>query len=335
MAETIQAHPDLATPTIMMLSANELDDDIARCRQLGINNFVHKPVEQSELLDAIASALGIAGLKRVAKVPNSISAHLQSRVLHVLVAEDNFVNQRLLSDILQERGHTFMLATNGLETVALFERHHFDVILMDGQMPEMDGYQATREIRQREQGSDRHVRIIAVTANAMKEDRAVCIAAGMDDYITKPIDADQLIATIESQSEKEPAYASAFDDQPQAVPTSGAVVFNRKGALKRVRGKVALLKELLTVLVQDLPQTLAEIDTAIANNDAEQLERTAHRMHGAVSTICADAVTEVVTRIEYLGRAKTLAAAPLAAEHLHLQVADLLSEMHLFLEEPA
>ena len=335
VAETLKAHFDLAPTTIMMLSASDLDEDIARCRQLGINNFVHKPVQQSALLDAIATATGIANPKRVIDAPHSPPLQPQSRVLHVLVAEDNGVNQRLLSDILEDRGHTFMVANNGLETVALCERHHFDVILMDGQMPEMDGYQATREIRQREQGTDRHVRIIAVTANAMKEDRAVCIAAGMDDYITKPIDADDLIARIEWQSENERSSVTAIDNQPQAVPASSAVVFNRQGALKRVRGKVSLLKELLTVLVQDLPNTLAEIDSAIANNNAEQLERAAHRMLGAVSTICADAVTEVVTRIEHLGRAKTLASAPQAAEHLHLKVADLMSEMHIFLEEPA
>ena len=335
VAETLKVDSDLVPVTIMMLSANESDEDIARCRQLGINNFIHKPIEPSDLLDAIATATGIINPKPVIAVQDTAAAQPQSRVLHVLVAEDNSVNQRLLSDILGERGHLFMIANNGLEAVALFERNQFDVILMDGQMPEMDGYQATREIRQREQGTDRHIRIIAVTANAMKEDRAVCLAAGMDDYITKPIDADDLIAKLERHSEKERSKVAAIEDQPQASPVSNSRVFNRQGALKRVRGKVALLKELLTVLLQDLPHTLAEIDTAIANNDAEQLERAAHRMHGAVSTICADAVTEVVTRIEYLGRAKKLAGAPQAVEHLHLHVADLMSEMHIFLEEAA
>lgn len=334
LAETIKANPALDGATIMMLSASDLDDDIARCRHIGIEHFLHKPVKQSELFDAIATATGSAAIDR----PSTSDKHsgaLQSntRVLHVLIAEDNLINQRLASDILLERGHTFMIANNGIEALALYDQHAFDVILMDGQMPEMDGYQAAREIRRREQGSDRHIRIIAVTAHAMKEDRALCLAAGMDDYVTKPIDADHLIARIEWQDEREPSPLAV--SIPAALPPSSAVIFDRPGALKRVRGKVALLKELIAVLLQDLPHTLAEIDTAAANGDANQLERTAHRLRGAASTICADAVTEAARQIERLGRAQMLAEAPGAVNNLHLQVANLMTEMHSYLGEPA
>ena len=339
IAEAIKNTTDVATVTIMMLPASELDDDTERCRRVGVDHFIHKPIVQAELLATIAAASGLVALKSGTTLPESKIVQVQSRKLHVLVAEDNFVNQRLLSDILHERGHTFVVASNGLEAVALAERDDFDVILMDGQMPEMDGYQAARQIRQHERGTNRHVRIIAVTAHAMKEDRALCLAAGMDDYVTKPIDADHLLARLESHHASDKPPAVTIENPPAQLSTNtfaaDAVVFDRQGALKRVRGRVPLLKELLTVLLQDLPHTMAEIDTAIANHDAEQLERTAHRMRGAVSTICADAVTEIVTQIELMGRSRALATAPQAAEHLHLHVADLLTEMHLFLEEPA
>lgn len=338
LAVAIKADPSFKSVIIMMLSTNDLDEDIARCEQIGIEHFMYKPVKQSELFDAIATATGSAAIARHTKP--SIQTHLippHSRALNVLIAEDNVVNQRLVSDILQERGHTFMIANNGLEALLLHEQYTFDVILMDGQMPEMDGYQATREIRRQEQRTGRHTRIIAVTAHAMKEDRALCLSTGMDDYVTKPIDADHLIARLEWQS----AFESTVDAvHPIRVtdsiePLAQALAFDIEGALKRVRGKVPLLKELLSVLLQDLPHALVEIDTAVSNDDADQLERTAHRLRGAVSTICAEAVSEAAMQIEKLGRSRALSDAPIAVDNLHRHVAALVTEMHTYLGEPA
>ncbi len=338
LAAAIKADPALDSTIIMMLSTNDLDEDVARCEQIGIEHFMYKPVKQSELFDAIATATGSAAIGHLAKI-NKQTHPVQplSRVLNVLIAEDNFVNQRLASDILQERGHTFMIANNGLEALQLHEQYVFDVILMDGQMPEMDGYQATREIRRREQGTGQHIRIIALTAHAMKEDRALCIATGMDDYVTKPIDADYLIARLEGQSEQEISAngSEVITIAPPIEQSMRSVVFDLEGALKRVRGKVPLLKELLSVLLQDLPHALIEIDTAVSNDDADQLERTAHRLRGAVSTICAEAVTEAAMQIETLGRSKALAEVPSAVDNLHRHVADLVTQIQTYLGEPA
>lgn len=338
LATAIKANPALDSPIIMMLSTSDLDDDIARCEQIGIDHFLYKPVKQSELFDAIATATGSASIERTTKNDKQANRlQLRSRVLNVLIAEDNFVNQRLVSDILQERGHTFMIANNGLETLLLNDQYAFDVILMDGQMPEMDGYQATREIRRREQGTGRHIRIIAVTAHAMKNDRALCIAAGMDDYVSKPIDADHLIARLEWQNEQETTAQAAHSVSTASSldHASQTAVFDLEGALKRVRGKEPLLRELLSMLLQDLPQALAEIDAAVSNDDADQLERTAHRLRGAVSTICAEAVTEAARQIELLARSKALAEASPAIDNLHRHVADLVTTMHTYLGEPA
>ena len=337
LAESIKANSPSDVAIIMMVSANDMDNDIERYRQVGIQYFLYKPIKQSELFDAIATATGAATSHGTRRTSSEIAVLSRpARVLHVLIAEDNFVNQRLVGDILEERGHTFMIANNGLETLLLLDQHEFDVILMDGQMPEMDGYQAAREIRRREQGTDRHIRIIAVTAHAMKEDKALCLAAGMDDYVTKPIDADHLVERIEWQNDAQrAAFAPELAMQTMSEPVARAAIFDLEGALKRVRGKVPLLKELLAVLLQDLPKALEEINTAVANNDAEQLERTAHRLRGAVSTICAEAVTHAVMEIESLGRAKALAAVPTAVDNLHLHVAELVTEMHTYLGEPA
>ena len=338
LAAAVKADPAFGCTIIMMLSINDLDDDIARCEQIGIEHFLYKPVKQSELFDAIVTATGSAAFecrtktrKKTARVASCV------RVLNVLIAEDNYVNQRLVTDILQERGHTLMIANNGLEALLLYEQHAFDVILMDGQMPEMDGYQTTREIRRREHGTDRHVRIIALTAHAMKEDRALCIATGMDDYVTKPIDADYLIARLEWHATQQTCVdtSDTVRAKSSAEQTAPAVVFDLDGALKRVRGKVPLLKELLCVLLHDLPHALVEIDTAVSNDDADQLERTAHRLRGAVSTICADAVTAAALQIETLGPSKALADVPPAVDNLHRHVADLVTEMHTYLGETA
>ncbi|PWF43416.1 histidine kinase, partial [Massilia glaciei] len=139
----------------------------------------------------------------------------------MLVAEDHPVNQALVGAILDACGHSYRFAANGVEALALFERERFDLILMDGQMPELDGYQASAEIRRREAGSGGHVHIIAVTAHAMKNDREQCLAAGMDDYLTKPIVAEELVALLRA-CPPGVAAAAAGAESAEAAEAAGA-----------------------------------------------------------------------------------------------------------------
>ena len=327
--EALHANTALSTATVMMLSSGDLEGELTRCAVLGARHMLHKPIKQSELFDAIVNATGVAAINDTeTRTGSALQSIKTSHPLHVLIAEDNPVNQRLVMDILQERGHTYSLAVNGIDVLYLLDLHKFDVILMDGQMPEMDGYQTTQEIRRREQSSGRHIRIVAVTAHAMKQDRERCLAVGMDDYISKPIDADKLIASLEQ------VPTDAVLTLPLALKTSPSqpVVFDLQAALKRVRGKDDLLKELITVLLQDMPHALADIDTAVTNRDAQLLERTAHRLRGASSTVCAEAVACAVGQLEELSRAAAFDVIPQVVLGLHRQAAELLLVMKNYLE---
>jgi two-component system sensor histidine kinase/response regulator len=198
LAGRIKARPEFATTMIMMLSSVGHLGDGARCRELGISSYLTKPVRQSLLLEAMLSVLATNGhaVDRPVVTRHTISE--SQRTLRILVAEDNAVNRRLVEALLGKRGHTIVSATNGREAVAAAARESFDIVLMDVQMPEMDGYEAVAAIRKMEAVAGTHVPIIALTAHAMKGDREACLAAGMDEYLSKPINADALFALIES-----------------------------------------------------------------------------------------------------------------------------------------
>ena len=200
VAERIQRDPELAGTAVMMLSSADLRGDAERCRALGIAAYLRKPVKESELLDAILAVLGVAPVTRAE--PSSPAADAlppPSRRLRILLAEDTPVNQRLAVTLLEERGHTVVVANDGREALDILERESFDLVLMDVQMPRMDGFEATAAIRAREAGTGRHIPIIAMTAHAMKGDRERCLAAGMDGYISKPIRAEQFLAVVEGR----------------------------------------------------------------------------------------------------------------------------------------
>jgi two-component system, sensor histidine kinase and response regulator len=197
LAERIKQNPKLAHATIMMLTSAGQRGDAARCRELGIAVYLIKPIRQTELLEAILAALGKPlGGKR----PAVITRHTlweNRRKLQILLAEDNVVNQQLAVRLLEKRGHTVTVALDGGEALALLKKAPFDVVLMDVQMPVLDGFQATAAIRQEEKSTGAHLPIIAMTAHAMEGDREQCLAAGMDDYISKPVQGNQLIAMVE------------------------------------------------------------------------------------------------------------------------------------------
>jgi CheY-like chemotaxis protein len=201
LAERIRDDATLGKPTILMLSSADRPMGVARSRDLGIARYLTKPVKQSDLLDAIVTALA-TGVP--AKPPESrkvpiVSKELLENKVHkpqVLLVEDNAVNQKLAVRVLEKQGYKVAVANNGQEGVELWQQEKFDVILMDVQMPVMGGFEATAAIRELERGTGRHIPIIAMTAHAMKGDRERCLEAGMDGYVTKPIQAKELFAAI-------------------------------------------------------------------------------------------------------------------------------------------
>ncbi len=200
LVERIQARPDLARPVILMLTSGERLGDVARCRELGIAAHLIKPVSRKELRAAVVSALAghcMGDQARAEAWQGAEPSRPKPEGLRILLAEDNAVNQRVALGILKKQGHEVVLARNGREAVAAVEKQDFDLALMDVQMPEMDGFEATAAIRAREAGTGRRLTIVAMTAHAMKGDMERCLAAGMDDYISKPVRSRQLFELIE------------------------------------------------------------------------------------------------------------------------------------------
>jgi PAS domain S-box-containing protein len=218
--ERLRKQPELATATIMMLTSAGHRGDAERCKTLGISAYLLKPIRQSELREAIARVLGAKEQQGAIPLITRFSlydARDPASVLQVLLVEDNPVNQRLATRMLEKRGHRVVLAGNGREALAALENGSFDLVLMDLQMPEMDGFQATAAIREKERGTGGHQPVVALTAHAMKGDRDKCLDAGMDGYLTKPIRPRELDDLLES-------YLARRAEQP----VTGASRKNRK-----------------------------------------------------------------------------------------------------------
>jgi signal transduction histidine kinase/CheY-like chemotaxis protein/ligand-binding sensor domain-containing protein len=193
--ENIRSRPELATATIMMLTSAGTRGDADQCRELGVAAYLMKPIRQSELREAIARVLGAREQEGAIPLITRYSlkdAREPGTSLRVLLAEDNAVNQRLAVRLLEKRGHRVVLVSNGREALAAMGREGYDLVLMDVQMPEMDGLEATRALREKEKKSGTHQTVIALTAHAMKGDEERCLAAGMDGYISKPIHPEEL-----------------------------------------------------------------------------------------------------------------------------------------------
>jgi CheY-like chemotaxis protein len=201
LVERIRQRPELATATIMMLTSAGHRGDAERCKELGVAAYLLKPIRQSELRESIALVLGAREQRGAIPLVTRYSLH-DSRdpmaVLRILVAEDNAVNQRLVVRLLEKRGHRVVLAVDGRQAIEALNQESFDLVLMDVQMPEMDGLEATTIIREKEKKTGQHQPIVALTAHAMTGDRDRCLTVGMDGYLTKPIRPQELDELLDS-----------------------------------------------------------------------------------------------------------------------------------------
>ena len=216
LIEKIRQRPGASTATIMMLTSAGHRGDAARCQELGVSAYLLKPIRQSELREAIARVLGAREQKGAIPLITRYSLHdarEPSSSLRILLAEDNLVNQRLATRLLEKRGHSVAVAANGLEALQALERESFDLVFMDLQMPEMDGFEATAAIRKKEQSTGVHLPVVALTAHAMKGDREKCLARGMDGYLAKPIrplELDELLQSYLARRMKSPEHQESI-----------------------------------------------------------------------------------------------------------------------------
>jgi two-component system sensor histidine kinase/response regulator len=202
LAEQIQKNPGLLAVTIMMLTSAGHLGDAARCRALGISAYLVKPIRQTELLDGICQVLNKVSTAKSMPLVTRHTLRENNHRSRVMLVEDNAVNQTLAVRLLEKRGYSVLVANNGAEAIKAFENNQFDVVLMDIQMPVMDGFEATAAIRAKEKLTGGHIPIIAMTAHALKGDQERCVAAGMDAYVSKPIRTSELFSTIESMLQK-------------------------------------------------------------------------------------------------------------------------------------
>jgi CheY-like chemotaxis protein len=211
LAAQIQKDPTLVRSIIMMLTSGGQRRDTDRCRQLGIAAYLTKPIIPAELWEAMQMALGASPPTPAQALPIRDTMREHRQRLHVLLAEDNVVNQKLVLRLLEKWGHTVTVVSTGKDVLAVLAQQAFDLVLMDVQMPEMDGLEATAAIRVQERMTGTHMPIIAMTANAMQGDAEQCLAAGMDAYLAKPMRPDDLYTAIEQLSQGEIALPSSCD----------------------------------------------------------------------------------------------------------------------------
>jgi CheY-like chemotaxis protein len=238
VAERICRDPQLGTAAVLMLTSADRPGDAARCRALGVAAFLVKPVHPAELNRRIASALGDPGHSAIGRATQPAPAARPTAPgtrLTVLLAEDNAVNQRLAVRLLEKLGHTVTVVGDGRRAVEAHADRVYDLVLMDVQMPEMDGFEATAGIRRREAEGARRTPIVAMTAHAMKGDRERCLAGGMDDYLSKPIQREELFRVLKRAEEMNSRAQSGGGDE-RGSNGVGAPAFDRAVALERLGG---------------------------------------------------------------------------------------------------
>jgi PAS domain S-box-containing protein len=297
-AREIRNNPLLSATVIVMLTSAGQPEDINRCRELKIDGYAMKPLKQSELVDVLVKALS-RPLPQPAQQAQPAGAALRQAGsgLRILLAEDNVINQKLATHVMEKSGCTVMVVGSGEGALAALERETFDVVLMDVQMPEMDGFETTRHIRQAEQRTGRHVPILAMTAYAMKGDRERCLEAGMDGYVSKPVRPQELLEAVEG------LIASAGPGSQGGGPTRARPeLLDRAVAMEFVNGDAELLRDLARSFLDCCPKQLAELRVAVERRDREGIRNAAHSIKSAISIFGARAVGAAALRLETLGR---------------------------------
>ena len=319
LAANIRNDPGLSEAVIVMLTSGDRPGDRGRCRRVGIGGYVIKPIKQSELFDAIVSTLGVTTVEGDSAISKNSTDDAKLPALDVLLVEDSVVNQKLAMGLLSKHGHRITLANDGREAVDILQSDNseFDVVLMDVQMPRLDGLTATKVIRSREEQSGTHIPIVAMTAHAMKGDRERCLAAGMDAYVSKPIRTQELfdtlretLAMVGQSAERE--QRTGTDDMCVDGPLdfdaskstnrgdSDVTSFDWDRALKNVQGSEDLLKSVSEAFLDEASSLLSEMRQACETDDAEFLQRAAHTIKGGFRVLSADTAFRHAFELERL-----------------------------------
>ena len=300
LATAVRSSPPIASTRLLMLTSSGERGDGQRCREMGINGYLTKPASRTDLMDAVGVVLGMAAAAPLVVTQHSIAE--SRRRLHILLAEDNVVNQEVAATILRKRGHEVDVVGDGRAAVDAVAHKQYDAVLMDIQMPVMDGFAATKAIRATDAGRD--LRIIALTAHALSGEREKCLANGMSDYLTKPFKAHELFALVEGRVE---AGASIT---PLPAPAADAPVdLEAFRSEMRAAGVEEAVDGILDTFVQSSSERITALSDALTSGDAHAIKRAAHAFKSSAGTIGAKRLAALLQEFEALAEAGDVAKA--------------------------
>ncbi|MBT3201508.1 MAG: response regulator [Phycisphaerales bacterium] len=346
LGKQIKSDPQLQDMILVMLTSSVQRGDAKRMHEVGFAAYLPKPVKQSRLLDCLQTVtgrpIGAQGAPSQAIVTRHVISEARKQRVRILLADDNTMNQKVGQRILEVKlGYHADVVANGVEAIESLSRQDYDLVLMDCQMPEMDGYEATRAIRDPNSTVRNHaIPIIAMTANAMKGDREECLAAGMDDYVAKPINPHKLAEAIERYLPDEPREDSSTQEDVNATwaeqsstGTSAKCPYDKPKALERMGGDEDLLAELVAIFLEEAPGALTQVRKAVSNGEPELITSTAHTLKGSLEVLAADDAVRAALVVETLGRSGNLAGVQEATAALAGEVKRLTSSLQQENEE--
>jgi signal transduction histidine kinase/DNA-binding response OmpR family regulator len=333
LVERLKDHSGTGGSTIMMLTSGGQRGDAQRCSELGIAAYLLKPVRQTELREAIARVLSAGGKSTETAM---ITRHTlreqtrQNKMLKILLAEDNPVNQKLATRMLEKRNHTVVVVANGKDALAALEQAGYDLVLMDMQMPEMDGFEATTLLRQKEQGTGNHQPVVAMTALAMNGDRERCLAVGMDGYLSKPIRPQELDDLLDGYVTRK----SCSESSVEAAPSAGMCV-DVNQLMDLLDDDRALLAELVELFRADYPNHLSAAQRAIEGQNFIELERAGHTLKGALGNLSAKQASTLASELEVMGRGRDITGAQETLDQLRIEIKRVASALEALCVVPS
>jgi PAS domain S-box-containing protein len=331
IAREIKKIPHMKETQIIMLTSINKPYQITECTKMGIAHLM-KPIKPSQLINSILLVSGIS--ERIDNQPEQeiqLNEEDIYKPMNVLLAEDNIINQKLAVRLLEKMNHNVTVAENGKEAVAKLAEQHFDYILMDVQMPEMDGLTATDEIRKAEINTNKHIPIIALTAHALKGDREKCLKAGMDDYLAKPIKFKELQSVVLRNFSSNSNNENKNDKMSERIELIENTI-NRSELFDRVEQDWQLLDELIMLFFSECPGFLIEMNSSIADQKLSEVKNPAHTLKGIFGNLCAERAYEITQKLEELSSSSNYEEARLVYKELEEEIRKVEKELK-FIQE--
>ncbi len=334
LLKRLARRPDLPRPIIIMMSAAGIRGDAARCQALGVAAYLPRPVDSGDLHRALSAALARPATAGPTCLITQHSLRESARRLRILLVEDNPVNQEHAATLLGKWGHAVSRAGSAEEALAALETDAFDIVLMDVEMPGMDGFEATGILRRRERQTGGHVPIVAMTAHAMSGDREKCLRAGMDAYVSKPIRSPRLREAMDEALRRfrSPAATATPPPSEQPAPSRPEGV-DLQQLLERTEGDREALERIVQAFRQSYPDVLGALRRAAEDGDAEALSRNAHALKGSLGLFGAKSAFRLAQELERMGRQNDLFNAATCCDRLTRAVRELAVELEQLRKE--